>query len=130
MMGSNALDAFAATFLSAQNSRRHLNDCRKTAADAILIPVKCQQPLSWNNPRRGISFQRIFHVSSDGHCFTYPEELWMQSQCGISAGATGTNRLDFLLNWTSLHRATFPDVTKTTVVALADSNESALVTCN
>ena len=24
-----------ATFLSAQNSRRHLNDCRKTAADAI-----------------------------------------------------------------------------------------------
>ena len=99
-----------ATFLSAQNSRRHLNDCRKTAADAILIPVKCQQPLSWNNPRRGISFQRIFHVSSDGHGFTFPEELWMQSQCGISAGATGTNRLDFLLNWTSLHRATFPDV--------------------
>ena len=36
----------SSTFLSAQTSRRHINDCRKSNPAAVLIPVKCQQPLS------------------------------------------------------------------------------------
>jgi len=56
------------TFLSTQTSKRHVKDCRKTKVNAMLLPVKCQQPLSWNNPRKGISFQKIFHVLRNSEC--------------------------------------------------------------
>ena len=99
----------SSTFLSAQTSRRHINDCRKSNPAAMLIPIKCQQPLSWINPRLRLSFQKIFHVSSDEQVSVFPEEIWKKSQSGTATGSGHTNRLNILLNWTTLHCATFPD---------------------
>jgi hypothetical protein len=99
------------TFISAQTSRRHISDCKKLNANTLLIPVKCQQPLSWSNPRTKVSFQRIFDVIPDGHESLWPNEMWNQSQCGVSEdSSTVPNRLNLLLNWQHLHSATFPDI--------------------
>ena len=99
------------TYISAQTSRRHLSDCRGKNANAVLIPVKCQQPLSWNNPRTGVSFQRVFEVTPDGHQISFPHDIWEQSQSDV---ATDTpiirNRLNLLLNWHHLHCDIFPNV--------------------
>jgi hypothetical protein len=75
------------TFLSAQTSRRNINDCRKSNPTAMLIPVKCQQPLSWINPRLRLSFQKVFHVSSDEQVSVFPEEIWQKSQSAIATGS-------------------------------------------
>jgi hypothetical protein len=99
------------TFISAQTSRRHLSDCRKTNSNAILMPVKCQQPLSWSNPRIKVSFQRIFDVIPDGHESVWPNAMWDQSQCGdFEDTSTVPNRLNLLLNWQHLHSVIFPGI--------------------
>ena len=97
------------TFLSAQTSRRHISDCRKSNPNVMLIPIKCQQPLSWTNPRLRLSFQRIFHVLSDGPVSDFPEDIFKKSQSEIAPGSGHTNRLNILLNWKTLHCSTFLD---------------------
>lgn len=88
---------------------RHVKKCQ----NGCIRSVKCQQPLSWADPRNPThNFQRIFPVKEEERELrSFPESCFQESQKLETEGTlVDPMSLGMLLNWTTLHRKCFMDI--------------------